>query len=86
MKRVAEITSVICDVCGSEPATSYFIHKGTKAEWVIDLCDSCSAPIREWEKKGRAPKGKRRPYRIYGGKVDVVLDGPAIHLEPGGEG
>ena len=78
---MAEITSVVCDMCGATPASTYFIHKGTKNEWVIDLCDTCAKPIKDWEKKGRAPKGKRRPYRVYGGKVEVDVDAPRIDFK-----
>jgi hypothetical protein len=69
MRIVAEVTTIVCDVCGMVPATSYGIHKRTNAEWIIDLCDECATPIHDWEQKGRAPAGKRRKYRTYTGKM-----------------
>jgi hypothetical protein len=81
MKRMVEVVSIECDECGKSPADTYSIHKDTRGEWIVDLCEKCSAPIRRWEAVGRPPKGKRRPYRVYGGKAELNVDGSGIDFK-----
>ncbi len=63
---MAEIRTIICDMCGNHNASEWtFKHKGKK-QWVVDLCPLCSKPIVDIQKKGRAPKGASlTPYKKY---------------------
>lgn len=78
---MAEIKSLVCDICGGSDAVGYIIGKRQGAAWIIDLCDTCDEPIRAMQVKGRAPAGKKRPYRRYGQKVEVVTDAPKRGIE-----
>lgn len=73
---MAEVKSLVCDVCGGPDASGYTISRRPGAPWIIDLCEGCATPLSEMQSKGRPPAGKKRPYRKYGKKVDVVTDTP----------
>jgi hypothetical protein len=66
---MAEVKSLVCDVCGGADATGFGMRKRPGAEWIIDLCEKCSTPMRLWQDHGRAPAGKKRPYRKHMEKV-----------------
>jgi len=69
---VAEVKTLVCDMCGESPAEGYALRKRPGAEFIIDLCSKCATPFRDWQAAGRAPAGKKRPYRKYGGKTPVL--------------
>lgn len=73
---MAEVKSLVCDVCGEADASGYTISRRPGSPWIIDLCGTCAEPLRVMQERGRAPAGKKRPYRKYGQKVRVVTDTP----------
>lgn len=73
---MAEVKSLVCDLCNTPDATGYIIGKRNGAPWIIDLCAVCEEPILVMQDRGRAPAGKKRPYRKYGRKAQVVPDRP----------
>lgn len=62
-----------CDVCGSDPASTYRISTPAPARWSVDLCDSCAAPILATRTKGAAHSG-RRPRVVYASEADIPRD------------
>jgi hypothetical protein len=61
---MAEIRNVVCDMCGGAPAKTYALAERPNVPWMVDLCESCSAPIRAWREHGRQGPN-RRAYRRF---------------------
>ena len=62
---MAEVRSLICDICDTPDATGYTVGERGKAQWEIDLCSACAQPLAQWQAVGRMPHTSRRPYRKY---------------------
>ena len=62
---MAEVRSLICDVCDQPNAVGYAIGQRGGALWEVDLCAVCAQPLTEWQTVGRMPETARRPYRKY---------------------
>jgi hypothetical protein len=61
---MAEVRSVICDMCGQQPAVTYSIGEQAKTPWIVDLCADCAAPVGQWRDHGRHA-GSKRAYRRF---------------------
>jgi ribosome-binding protein aMBF1 (putative translation factor) len=71
---MAELVTIVCDMCGSMGAIQWRVVKQDGAPWIVDLCSDCMEPIVAMQKKGRSPTGTRRPYRKYEGKVKTTTE------------
>jgi hypothetical protein len=60
---MAEVRTVVCDLCGGSDAERWAITKRHLKPWVIDLCDQCAQPLAAMRERGRAGDGGARPYR-----------------------
>ena len=61
---MAEIRSVVCDMCGGSDAKTYSVQELPNVAWMVDLCGDCAAPIRQWREYGRQGPN-RRAYRRF---------------------
>ena len=62
---MAEIKSVVCDVCGSAPAETWMVARKPNTPWVVDLCEEHAGPLASTRQYGRH-NPTRRTYRRYG--------------------
>lgn len=60
---MAEVKSVICDMCGAPNAERWAITKRPLKPWVIDLCSMCATPLLSMRENARSGEGSARPYR-----------------------
>lgn len=67
---MAEIRTVVCDLCGQADAKTYAIAQHPNSAWMVDLCDTCALPIDRWRDHARSGPN-RRAYRRFN-KVPAV--------------
>lgn len=63
---MAEVKSVICDICGGQDAERWAISKRPLKGWAIDLCAEHAAPLMDMRKHAHTGEGGVRPYRRLG--------------------
>ena len=61
---MADVTSKVCDLCGSVEAQALIVREDKRAEFTLDLCPTHYSIVEEWREVGRAPSGARA-YRRY---------------------
>ena len=57
---MAEVTSKICDLCGSPAFTRVTWRQDARATYILDLCDECFEPFLRYKEVGRSEKSKRK--------------------------
>lgn len=60
---MAEVKSIVCDMCGASDAQRWQIGQRPLKPWVIDLCAECAAPLHAMRQNARSGEGGSRPYR-----------------------
>lgn len=66
---MAEIRTLVCDLCGATDAKTYAIAQHPGSPWMVDLCPDCAKPIDRWRDHARSGPN-RRAYRRFN-KVPV---------------
>lgn len=57
---MAEVRSVVCDLCGGANASTYGITVPGKPKVRVDLCVSCAEPFEKAVAAGRVPAPQKR--------------------------
>ena len=60
---MAEVRTVVCDVCGGPDAERWSVTKRPLKGWTVDLCPVHAEPLVALREHARAGEGGTRPYR-----------------------